>query len=131
EPGQEVFGRAGRPVVCEWYENDFDTCGLGAIQGAMQSDEQSIAVSLRKLSSGVERQTQRCGVRRQHDVWNNGFCNHVRLLILNARVNVISPVRIRPSIESAVLSRSRVIRDKFIAETIAFINGGPHGVRAG
>ena len=55
--------------------------------------------------------------------------HEIGLLRLDARINIVADVAVRPAIEAAILDGSKIIGWQVIAEFIAFVNAHPHGAR--
>ena len=68
--------------------------------------------------------------RYQH-IGNNGTFHQIRHFTHVFRIGMAADVRIRPSVEAAILNGSSVIGNQIVTQRVALINGCPQNIRTG
>src|SRR5262245_24090050 len=94
----------------------------------MKSDEQSVAETLRKLRSRVERDADRCRMSGNQNIRHDCSLDQIGFTLRYPRINVSTDVGIRPAVESAVFDRSGVLGGRIITQVVALIDRGPERV---
>src|SRR5471030_1884130 len=64
-------------------------------------------------------------MRAQRVIRRYGFRHQIGPLRIDADVNVLAVIAIRPAVETAVLYRGHVVRHEIVAEFVAFVDGDP------
>src|SRR5436190_20777501 len=101
EAGQHVLRRPRRLAVLEWNE-DHLVAGAGlAIPRAVLADEGAIFHLGRKQIAGVEGQPERSRMRAERVIRSHRLLHQVGPLWLDACVDMISVIAVRPAIERA------------------------------
>ena len=95
----------------------------------MLADKGPAPIGLRQIGAGVERKAQGCDMGAQRVIRRDGLRDQVGSLRLDARIDVLAVIAVRPAVEGAVLHRRQIIRHQIGAEFVALVDDGPQ--RAG
>src|SRR5690242_2702452 len=96
----------------------------------MFTDKSSAAISVRQTGSGVERETKGSDVGTQRIVGHDCLLHQIRPLRVNARVEVLAIVAVRPPAEAAVFHRRQIVWHEIGTELIALVYHRPQGSRS-
>src|SRR5260370_14592543 len=87
--------------------------------------ERTTSVTVRKLLPRLKRELQRRHMRIQQHIRNDCGRDKVWLLRLDARIDIVPNVAVRPAVKSATFQRGKVIRWKIVSEAVTFIHPRP------
>src|SRR5581483_3647138 len=73
----------------------------------------------------VEHESQRCGMRLEQHGGNDALRDEIAAASPEPRIFMSTDVRVRPSIESAVVDFRHIVRHELVAETIALVDRRP------
>lgn len=125
ETGENVLGHAGGLTAFERHENDLEAAQRSPIPGAVLGDEGTAGKALRQELALVECKAERCGVRAERVIRDDGLRYEVRPLRLGPRIEVLPEIAVRPTVKSAILDRRHVVRDEVATEEITLIDRRP------
>src|SRR4029077_15183248 len=125
ESRDDIFCLAVRTPAAESYEDDLVAVEPVAVPAAMLTDEGTAAIFLGKAVRRVEGEPQRGDMGAQRVIGNDRLLDQIRTLRLDARVEMLAPIAVRPAVEAAVLHRGHVIGHEIGAELVPFVDDGP------
>src|SRR5207253_6512366 len=114
-----------RFAILERHKRNLVSRTRRPVPRTMLRDECAAPIAFRELLSGVERELQRCNMRSQQHIRNDGSRYKLGTLLFHAAVDVTADVAVWPSVESVIFQRREVIRGKIIAETVEFVHWCP------
>src|SRR5437660_5764495 len=112
---------APTPVAILWLSR-----ALRPVPRTMLRDKRAAPVTLRKLLPGIKRELQRRHMRAKQYVRDDCARNELWLLRLDAWINVVPDVAVRPAVESSIFQRREVIRGKIVSQFVAFVDRRPY-----
>src|SRR6476646_9694924 len=109
ESRDDILGLAVWTPAAERYKDDLVAVELVAVPAAMLADEGTAAIFLGKAVRRVEGEPKRGDMGAQRVIGNDRLLDQIWTLRLDARVEMLAPIAVRPAVEAAVLHRGHVI----------------------
>src|SRR6185369_3506370 len=95
-----------------------------AVPAAMLADEDAVGELWRQRLTLAEGETKRGDMRAEAVIRLDRFRDHIRFLGMDAHVDVLSPIAVRPAIEAAIPDRCKIVRHEVGTDLVALIGDG-------
>src|SRR4051794_20286291 len=125
EASQHVDRLPGWFAIGEWHEDNLIAAERLTVPRTVLSDERAVAELFGQLRAAREGQAERRDVVAERIVRHGGPGDKLRILRLDAAVDVLTPVAERPAVKTAILHRSEIVGDQIAAEFVAFVHHSP------
>src|SRR6185295_1440513 len=125
ESRQHILRHSLRLAFGEGHEHHLVSRRGLAIPRPVLADEHAVVEPLRKRGLAGVHQAQCRDVRAQGVVGRQRLRHQVRALRLDALVDVLAVVAVRPAVERALLHRGQVVRHEIVTELVSLVGHGP------
>src|SRR3546814_9458953 len=89
----------------------------------MLADEDAAAIARRERGAPIERHAKWRNMRTERKIRHDRLGDQILMAAgVDTRIDVSTPVRIRPTVKTAIDKLRQIVRHQIIAQTIAFID---------